>query len=200
MFHLLSSSFCPKGLLQPMPTVNASAVTLDDISTAIRDIPDYPKPGILFKDITTVVRDATLLKATLDKMAEQLAPFKPAYLVGIEARGFIFGAALADRLGAGFIPVRKKGKLPGKVLSYSYALEYGVDCIELHEGAVEPGSNVIIVDDLLATGGTAAAASELVTQAGGNVVAYSFMIELDFLNGKQALTPNVPVLSFLHYD
>ncbi|MFM7389799.1 MAG: adenine phosphoribosyltransferase [Vampirovibrionales bacterium] len=183
-----------------MPTVNASAITLEDISTAIRDIPDYPKPGILFKDITTVVRDATLLKATLNKMAEQLAPFKPAYLVGIEARGFIFGAALADRLGAGFIPVRKKGKLPGKVLSYSYALEYGVDCIELHEGAVEPGSNVIIVDDLLATGGTAAAASELVAQAGGNVVAYSFMIELDFLNGRQALTPNVPVLSLLHYD
>jgi adenine phosphoribosyltransferase len=183
-----------------MAFIDTSSITLQDISTAIRDIPDYPKPGILFKDITTVVGDAALLKATLNFMSEQLAPLKPDYLIGIEARGFIFGAALADRLGAGFVPVRKKGKLPGNVLSYSYALEYGVDCIELHEGAIAPGSNVIIVDDLLATGGTAAAASELVSQAGGNVVAYSFMIELDFLNGKHSLKPDVPVLSLLHYD
>ena len=132
-------------------------------------------------------------------MTEQLKSLAPVIVVGIEARGFIFGAPLAERLNAGFVPIRKKGKLPGKTISYNYALEYGVDTIQLHEGAIPAGARVLIVDDLLATGGTAAAAAELVQQAGGVVVGYGFMIELDFLEGRKMLSPTIPVESLLHY-
>ena len=172
---------------------------IQELSVAVRNIPDYPKPGILFKDITTVIGDARLFKATLDLMTEQLKHLAPVIVVGIEARGFIFGAPLAERLNAGFVPIRKKGKLPGKTISYNYALEYGVDTIQIHEGAIAAGARVLIVDDLLATGGTAAAAAELVQQAGGVVVGYGFMIELDFLEGRKMLPANIPVESLLHY-
>lgn len=172
---------------------------IQELSVAVRNIPDYPKPGILFKDITTVIGDARLFKATLDLMTEQLKHLAPVIVVGIEARGFIFGAPLAERLNAGFVPIRKKGKLPGKTISYNYALEYGVDTIQIHEGAIAAGTRVLIVDDLLATGGTAAAAAELVQQAGGVVVGYGFMIELDFLEGRKMLPANIPVESLLHY-
>jgi adenine phosphoribosyltransferase len=132
-------------------------------------------------------------------MTEQLKHLAPVIVVGIEARGFIFGAPLAERLNAGFVPIRKKGKLPGKTISYNYALEYGVDTIQIHEGAIPSGARVLIVDDLLATGGTASAAAELVKQAGGTIVGYGFMIELDFLEGRKMLPSNIPVESLLHY-
>jgi adenine phosphoribosyltransferase len=181
------------------PELQTQTALIQEISEAVRNIPDYPKAGILFKDITTVIGDARLFKATLDLMTEQLKSLAPVIVVGIEARGFIFGAPLAERLNAGFVPIRKKGKLPGKTISYNYALEYGVDTIQLHEGAIPAGARVLIVDDLLATGGTAAAAAELVQQAGGVVVGYGFMIELDFLEGRKMLSPTIPVESLLHY-
>lgn len=181
------------------PELQTQTALIQEISEAVRNIPDYPKVGILFKDITTVIGDARLFKATLDLMTEQLKSLAPVIVVGIEARGFIFGAPLAERLNAGFVPIRKKGKLPGKTISYNYALEYGVDTIQLHEGAIPAGARVLIVDDLLATGGTAAAAAELVQQAGGVVVGYGFMIELDFLEGRKMLSPTIPVESLLHY-
>jgi adenine phosphoribosyltransferase len=181
------------------PIVPTSTVSLQHISEAIRNIPDYPKPGILFKDITTVLRDAAMYKATLDYMAERIAPHAPDYILGIEARGFILGAPLADRLGVGFIPVRKKGKLPGETHSYSYALEYGIDTIEIHVGAIEPGKRVVIVDDLLATGGTAGAAAQLVKEVGAMVKAYAFMVELDFLNGRQHLGDAASVETLIHF-
>ena len=172
--------------------------TLQHLATAIRDIPDYPKTGILFKDITPILKDPMLFSQTLDRLVERLKPYAPDYILGVEARGFIFGATLADRLGVGFIPIRKKGKLPAETLSYSYALEYGVDTIEMHQDAIEAEARVIILDDLLATGGTAAAAAELVKQVGANLVAYGFVIELDFLNGRELLG-DVPVESLLHF-
>ena len=181
------------------PELQTQTALIQEISEAVRNIPDYPKAGILFKDITTVIGDARLFKATLDLMTKQLKSLAPVIVVGIEARGFIFGAPLAERLNAGFVPIRKKGKLPGKTISYNYALEYGVDTIQLHEGAIPAGARVLIVDDLLATGGTAAAAAELVQQAGGVVVGYGFMIELDFLEGRKMLSPTIPVESLLHY-
>jgi adenine phosphoribosyltransferase len=178
--------------------VLTSTVSLQQISDAIRNIPDYPKAGILFKDITTVLRDPELYKATLDHMAARIAPYAPDYILGIEARGFILGAPLADRLGVGFIPIRKKGKLPAETHSYSYALEYGIDTIEMHKGAIEPGKQVVIVDDLLATGGTACATAKLVEEVGAIVKAYAFMIELDFLDGKKQLG-EAPVESLIHF-
>ena len=182
-----------------LPELQTKTELIQELSVAVRNIPDYPKPGILFKDITTVIGDARLFKATLDLMTEQLKHLAPVIVVGIEARGFIFGAPLAERLNAGFVPIRKKGKLPGKTISYNYALEYGVDTIQIHEGAIPSGARVLIVDDLLATGGTAVAAAELVQQAGGVVVGYGFMIELDFLEGRKMLPSNIPVESLLHY-
>jgi adenine phosphoribosyltransferase len=175
-----------------------SNATLQQLSDAIRNVPDYPKPGILFKDITPLLKDPLLFSQVLDALVERLAPYKADYILGVEARGFIFGAALADRLKVGFIPARKKGKLPSSTLSYSYALEYGIDTIEIHDDAMAPHSRVIVLDDLLGTGGTAAAVSELVKQLEGDLVAYGFVIELDFLNGRQALG-DVPVESLLHY-
>jgi len=191
----MTASVTPSSL----PELQTKTELIQELSVAVRNIPDYPKLGILFKDITTVIGDARLFKATLDLMTEQLKHLAPVIVVGIEARGFIFGAPLAERLNAGFVPIRKKGKLPGKTISYNYALEYGVDTIQIHEGAIPSGARVLIVDDLLATGGTAAAAAELVQQAGGVVVGYGFMIELDFLEGRKMLPSNIPVESLLHY-
>ena len=158
---------------------------MDALKSKIRHVPDFPKAGILFYDVTTLLRDAQGLRLALESLAR---PFEGAgieLVVGIESRGFIFGAAVADRLGAGFVPVRKLGKLPAKTVKANYALEYGTDCLEMHRDAVEPTQRVLIVDDLLATGGTAAAAVSLVEELGGKVQGLAFLIELIALNGRE---------------
>ena len=163
-------------------------MTMDDLKTKIRHVPDFPKAGILFYDITTLMQDAAGFRAAIDGLS---LPFKGQgidLVVGIESRGFIFGAPVADRLGAGFAPVRKPGKLPSACIRESYALEYGTDTLEIHEDAVKPGQRVLIVDDLLATGGTARATTELVKKIGGTVHGLAFLIELVALNGRAKLT------------
>ncbi len=161
---------------------------MDELKQKIRHVPDFPKAGILFYDITTLLQDPAGLRAAVDGLS---IPFKNQgidLVVGIESRGFIFGSVVADRIGAGFSPVRKPGKLPSKTMRASYSLEYGTDCLEIHADAVQKGQRVLIVDDLLATGGTAAAACELVKQLGGEVYALSFLIELVALDGRSKLT------------
>lgn len=169
-----------------------------DLKTLIRDIPDFPKPGILFRDITTLLRDPAGLKYSIDTLADKVVDLQPQYIVGMESRGFIFGAALAYKLGIGFIPVRKPGKLPAAVHTIEYALEYGTDRLEIHTDAFAPGSRILIVDDLIATGGTAAATAKLLQEIGCNLVGCAFVIELDALNGRSHL-PNVPIISLVHY-
>ncbi len=162
-------------------------MTMDYLKTKIRHVPDFPKPGILFYDITTLLQDALGFRAAIDSLA---LPFKDQNIdlvVGIESRGFIFGAAVADRIGAGFSPVRKPGKLPSTCVRATYDLEYGSDALEMHDDAVGQGQRVLIVDDLLATGGTARAATDLVKRLGGEVHALSFLIELVALNGRAKL-------------
>lgn len=161
-----------------------------ELDAAIRDVIDFPKPGIVFKDITPILSDGKLFRRTIDLLCETAGGAKIDKIVGIDARGFIFGAAMADRLGAGFVPIRKKGKLPWKTHQAAYALEYGESVIELHEDAVHPGESVLLVDDLLATGGTAAAALGLLDKLGASVVGVSFVIELAFLNGREKLAPH----------
>jgi adenine phosphoribosyltransferase len=168
------------------------------LAAAMRDVVDFPKPGIVFKDITPILADGELLRLSIDLLAAPLLANPPAKIVGIDARGFIFGAAVAAKLGVGFIPVRKKGKLPFATKSVAYALEYGEATVEMHTDAIAPGEKVALVDDLLATGGTAAAAIELIQGAGGVVQAAIFLIELDFLQGRGRLG-DVAVESFLHY-
>src|SRR5438045_2260701 len=160
---------------------------MDYLKTKIRHIPDFPKPGIVFYDITTLLQDPTGLHAAIDGLA---LPFKDAgidLVVGIESRGFIFGAPVADRIGAGFSPVRKPGKLPSTTMKQSYDLEYGTDALEIHDDGVKPGQRVLIVDDLLATGGTAKATRDLVKSCGGQIHALAFLIELVGLNGRGKL-------------
>jgi adenine phosphoribosyltransferase len=169
-----------------------------DLKTLIRDIPDFPKPGILFRDITTLLRDPAGLKYSIDTIAAKVVDLQPQYIVGMESRGFIFGAALAYKLGIGFIPVRKPGKLPAAVHTIEYALEYGTDRLEIHADAFAPGSRILIVDDLIATGGTAAATAKLLQEIGCNLVGCAFVIELDALDGRSHL-PNVPIISLVHY-
>lgn len=171
-----------------------------DIKSLIRDIPDFPKPGILFRDITTLLRDPQGLQATIDQLTMHCrdAGLQPDLVMGMESRGFIFGPTLAYQLGAGFIPVRKPGKLPAATYSADYALEYGTDRLEMHQDAIAPGQTVLIVDDLIATGGTAQAAAELVAQGGGTLIGFAFIIELLFLNGRDGLG-DVPVLSLVQY-
>ena len=162
-------------------------MTMTDLKAQIRHVPDFPKAGILFYDITTLLQDAAGFRAAIDSIA---LPFKDQpidLVVGIESRGFIFGAPVADRLGAGFAPVRKPGKLPSACARESYALEYGTDTLEIHEDAVKKGQRVLIVDDLLATGGTAAATASLVRKIGGTVHGLAFLIELAGLNGRAKL-------------
>ena len=162
-------------------------MTMTDLKAKIRHIPDFPKAGILFYDITTLLQDAAGYRAAIDSLA---MPFKDQgidLVVGVESRGFIFGAAVADRLGAGFAPVRKPGKLPSACVRESYALEYGTDTLEMHADAVKKGQRVLIVDDLLATGGTARATTDLVKRIGGDVHALAFLIELVGLNGRAKL-------------
>ena len=169
-----------------------------DLKALIRDIPDFPKPGILFRDSTTLLSDPAGLRYSIDTLAAKIEDWQPEYIVGMESRGFIFGAALAYKLGIGFIPIRKPGKLPAAVWSVEYALEYGTDKLEIHQDAAPPGSRVAIVDDLIATGGTAAATAKLVREIGGDVVGCAFLIELDDLNGRSHL-PDVPIISLVHY-
>jgi adenine phosphoribosyltransferase len=169
------------------------------IRNAIRDIPDFPKPGIIFKDITPLLANGALFGKTIDLIAERYRGQKIDTVLGIESRGFIFGSALAYKLGAGFSVVRKPGKLPFDTHSASYALEYGTDTLEIHTDALPARARVIVADDLIATGGTAAATAELVTKLGGVVVECAFVIELAFLKGRQKLYPHA-VFSVLQYD
>lgn len=164
----------------------------------IRDVPDFPKKGILFKDITTLLADAGALEATLAALAEAHGEGRIDRVAGIESRGFIFGAAVAARLGAGFIPIRKPGKLPADTISETYELEYGTDTLEMHADAVRPGQRILIVDDLLATGGTALAASRLVQRLKGEVAGLAFVVELTFLSGRSRLN-DLPVTSLVRY-
>ena len=166
---------------------------------AIRDIKDFPKPGIVFKDITPLLADGPLFAATIDLLAERYQGQAIDTVLGIESRGFIIGAALAYRLGAGFSVVRKPGKLPYETRRASYELEYGSDSLEIHIDAISSGARVVIADDLIATGGTAAATAELVGKLGGTVVECAFVIELSFLNGRQKLKP-YGVYSLIQYD
>ena len=157
------------------------------VKELIRDIPDFPTPGILFRDITPVLQSPAALREVINSMAECVRPMKPDVIVGIESRGFIFGAPVALELGVGFVPVRKAGKLPADTIKAEYALEYGTNVVEVHRDAIEPGMRVAIVDDLLATGGTAKAAIKLVEELGGTVAGISFLIELAFLKGRKLL-------------
>jgi adenine phosphoribosyltransferase len=153
----------------------------------IKDLPDYPKKGVIFRDITPLLKDREGFRLCVDELAKRLDPDGIDYVVGIESRGFIVGAALAYAMGKGFIPVRKKGKLPRKTVSVDYELEYGTETIEVHEDSVERGSRVLIADDLLATGGTAAAAADLMSRLGADVVGFAFVVELGYLNGIERL-------------
>ena len=181
------------------PTIPMQDISVDEIRQAIRSVPDFPKPGILFRDITTVLRDARLFRQVNDYFHHKLEPLGIQYVVGIESRGFILGCSLAYSLGAGFVPIRKAGKLPGKVERHEYDLEYGSDIVEIHRDAIEPGARVVLVDDLLATGGTAAASAALVQRLGADLVQMLFMIELSDLNGRQKLPQGIPVETLVAY-
>ena len=165
----------------------------------VRNVPDFPKPGIGFKDITTLLKDGPAFQAAVNEMAARIVGIPIDTIIGIEARGFIFAAALACKLGVGFIPVRKPGKLPAAKIREEYSLEYGTDSLEIHEDALSPGMNVLIVDDLLATGGTVSATVRLTEKLGAKVAALVFLIELDFLHGREKLIPH-EVISLIHYD
>jgi len=172
---------------------------MNHLKEHIREVPDYPKPGILFYDLTTLLKDPAAFHSLVDELCEHYAGQKVDTVVGIEARGFILAPALAYRLNAGFVPVRKPKKLPSKTTSVTYQLEYGTDTLEIHEDAIKPGQSVLISDDLLATGGTAAATVALVNKLGGKVVGASFAVELTFLNGRAKL-PGIDVFTMIQYD
>jgi len=171
---------------------------MNHLKSLIREVPDFPKPGILFYDITTLLKDAQGLKAVIDGLSANYQDKQIDTVVGIEARGFIFAPAVAYALGAGFVPVRKPGKLPAASERVEYQLEYGTDALEIHRDAVKAGARVLIVDDVLATGGTAAAVAKLVRQLGGEVAGMEFVIELDFLHGREKL-PGLDVQSLVQY-
>ncbi len=179
-----------------MPTTTSSQPGLAEIASAIRNIPDFPKPGIQFKDITPVLSDAGLFARTIELLTAPFTPGMVDAVVGIDARGFIFAAAAALKLQAGFIPIRKKGKLPFHTYEQSYELEYGTATVAMHTDALRRGSRVLLIDDLLATGGTAAAAAALVQKVGAEILEISFLIELGFLNGRQKLA-GLPVRSLV---
>ena len=178
--------------------MSQTSLTPADIERAIRNIPDFPKPGIQFKDITPVLADARLFSGSIDLLTEKFKPGSVDAVVGIDARGFIFAAAAAVKLQAGFVPVRKKGKLPYKTHEQEYALEYGTATVAVHVDALKPGSRVLLIDDLLATGGTAAAAASLVKGLGAQILEISFLIELGFLSGRDKLK-GYPVRSLIVY-
>ena len=168
------------------------------LKAAIRDVPDFPKKGIVFKDITTLLKDGALFRETGDLFAALCRERKADMIVAIESRGFILGSLLADRLGIGFVPVRKPGKLPARTVKATYSLEYGTDTLEMHEDALVRGERVLIVDDVIATGGTARAVGELTQMLGATVSAYAFLVELSFLNGREKLGSH-EVLSLIRY-
>ena len=178
-----------------MPQQGTSA---EFLKSRIREVPDFPKPGINFYDITTLLRDPEGYKAAIESLSAPFAGAGIDIVVGIESRGFILGGAVADRLGAGFCPIRKPGKLPARTMRESFSLEYGTDSIEIHIDAIHPGQRVLVVDDVLATGGTARAAASLVKGLGGTLHGLAFLIELDFLNGREKLAGE-QVTSVLHY-
>ena len=178
-----------------MSNTSASAAA---IQNAIRNIPDFPKPGIQFKDITPVLADPKLFAASVDLLTGGFKPGEVDVVIGIDARGFIFAGAAAIKWGAGFVPIRKKGKLPFDTHEEGYELEYGSNVLAIHTDAIQPGSRVVLVDDLLATGGTAGAAAALIRKIGGELLEVSFLIELSFLNGREKL-PGVPVRSIVRY-
>jgi adenine phosphoribosyltransferase len=169
------------------------------LAALIRDVPDFPKPGILFKDITPLVADPSAFNTVLDLMAEHFAGRGTDTVVGVESRGFIFGAALAARTMASFVPVRKPGKLPGATDRVTYALEYGYDALEMHQRAIRSGARVLVVDDVIATGGTAAAAVELAERQGGRVIGAAFALELGSLGGRSRLPEGLDVFAVLRY-
>jgi adenine phosphoribosyltransferase len=169
-----------------------------ELEKYIRDVPDFPQKGIIFKDITTLIKDKDAFKYVAEKMAEKYVDQNIQKIVGIESRGFIFGGLLAYRLGCGFVPARKPGKLPAEAIREDYTLEYGTNSLEMHTDAVVPGERVVIVDDLLATGGTARAVARLVERLKGEIVGMEFLIELDFLKGREKIK-NYDIHSYLHY-
>ena len=174
---------------------------MTDLQRLVRTIPDYPKPGILFRDITTLLLDREGFRATIDAMSARYAGAGIAKVAGVEARGFILGGAIADRLGAGFVPIRKRGKLPFRTIGCDYALEYGTDRVEMHVDAVHPGDRVLLVDDLIATGGTALAAAQLIAEAGGRVHEAAFVIDLPDLGGTKRLEgAGVPVFALMSFE
>jgi len=176
-----------------------SGLNSEQLKRLIREVPDFPKPGILFYDITTLLRDKTGFAQLIDLFSEHYIGKQIDLILGMEARGFIFGPALAYRLNAGFVPVRKPGKLPAVTVKVEYELEYGSNALEVHKDAVQKGQRVLIVDDLLATGGTAEATARLAASLGGEIAGLAFVVELDFLNGREKLKP-YNVFSLLHYD
>jgi len=176
----------------------SASVTPAELKAAIRNVPDFPKPGIQFKDITPVLADARLFAGAIDLLTEQFLPGSIDAVVGIDARGFIFAAAAAKKLNTGFVPVRKKGKLPFTTIEQEYALEYGHATVAIHTDALKPGARVLLIDDLLATGGTSAAAAALVEKLGGKIQQAAFLIELKFLNGRDKLA-GLPIRSLIEY-
>ncbi len=171
---------------------------LEQLKSAIRDVPDFPKKGILFKDITPVLNDSNLFSGSISLLQESITHQSIDKIAAIESRGFIFGSVLASKLGVGFVPIRKPGKLPYKIYREEYQLEYGVDALEIHQDAVKANERVLLIDDLLATGGTALAAAKLIEKCGGTVSEILFLIELNFLNGRQRIS-NYPVSSLIIY-
>ena len=171
----------------------------EHLKQLIRAVPDFPKKGILFYDITTLLKDTVGFATLIDALSEHYLDSRVDLVLGIEARGFIFGPALAYRLNAGFVPIRKPGKLPAETVKWSYELEYGIDTLEIHKDAIRPGQRVIIVDDLLATGGTANACTKLAQSLGAEIAGLGFVVELDFLNGRKKFD-GMEVFSLLHYE
>jgi adenine phosphoribosyltransferase len=186
-FHASPLAFAPMAL-----------ETVEKLRAAVRDVPDFPKKGIVFKDITPILNDPGLFRASIELFLERCRGLRTDRIVGIDARGFLFGSAVAYELGVGFVPIRKRGKLPYKTEVAKYTLEYGEAEMEMHIDAIKAGERVVLVDDLLATGGTSAAAAVLIRKAGGNLVEAQFLIELEFLDGRKRLEPT-PVTSFLKY-
>ena len=171
---------------------------IQQLRDAVRDVPDFPKAGIIFKDITPILKDGKLYRLAIDAFLERCRTMEIDKIVGIDARGFLFGSAVAYELGIGFVPLRKKGRLPYKTESAKYSLEYGEAEMELHIDAIERGERIVLVDDLLATGGTSASAATLITKVGGELIEAQFLIELEFLRGREKLAPT-SVVSFLKY-
>lgn len=171
---------------------------VESLKSAIRDVPDFPKPGVVFKDITTLLKDPRLFREAVDLFVDLIGARRIEKVLAVESRGFILGSLVADRLGVGFVPVRKPGKLPARTLRAEYQLEYGTDAVEIHEDALRSGERVLIVDDVIATGGTARATADLAEKLEATIVAYAFLVELSFLKGREKLTP-YEVLSLIRY-